>query len=282
MRFFMVFLLSIYSISLFSNEIGNSFIFNESKLDVGTLYTYDTSDFDGNELIQEYIYIKDKGSIETLRNFFYVGKGLWLTKEKIDKEFFMFGHSTFETLISNSDEYTVFSNLEYDYRSRKASVIKTRSIKGENKKKNRTWNLSSDTQYPFYQVGNCTTDIAIFFKFLNFDEKESAIGFNDVFGSKERYIVSYEKDEVIDGALCKKYRLYVDGLFAKMLDKSGAIWIKKDDPYQTVIKFVLNQRISKTLKNQKSILRNTQKLTPSQWESFIQEKKNSIEEELEF
>lgn len=268
--------------SLFSTTVGNNFIYDEGKIDVGSVYIYKTSDYNGKDISYEYVYIKDKNSTEYLRDRYSVGEGLWLEKNSIDKDYFMYNSSHFQTLLSNDDEYTKESRITYDFPNKKGHVKRTRIVKGKEKKRDAYWDFGKDTKYPFYTAGNNVSELNIFLRFINLNKKNVEFGISDVWDKITNYRVIYDGEEVVNGIRCKRYNLNTKGLFAKAFNKTGSIWIKKDDPKQIMVKYMLNQRISSTKKNDMVVLEDIKKMTYTEWQEFIKTKESEIESGLGF
>lgn len=274
--------ISVITGNIWGSNIKDNFIFNIDKLDIGTLYIYETSDYSGSNLGAEYLYIKDENSYETLINRYHVGEGLWYNKLNFNREYFMYDRVDFETLATTNNEYDKYVNFERNFKDRKCTGERKTLRKGKIKTSSMNWEIDNDAFYPFFHAGNCVSDLAISLRFLNRDKKGVTIGINDVYSKNSRYEIIYEKEEVIEGKECLKYILKPEGFFAGILDKSGAVWIKKGDPNQTMIKYQLNQRITSSQKNEMAILRDVKKLSYSEWQEFIKEVETNIDMNLEF
>lgn len=269
-------------ISSFLSANTDDFIYDEDKLTPGTLYTYKTSDFNGNEVSYEYVYIKDNSTVETLRDHSNSSGSVWHTIETISKEFFMFDTLDFRTLATTSEEYNKGGIVTLDFKNRKESYTVHKIKKGKEREVSGFDEIDKEAQYPYYHAGNNIPDLNIFCRFLNLNKKEIEVGISDVWAKIDNYTLSYVKHEKINGEMCVKYELRTKGLLAKAFKKHGAIWIKKNDPNQIMVKYQLNQRISWTLKNEMAVLQDVKELSYDQWQDFILDKKTEIEKGLGF
>lgn len=276
-------LLTFFLILLLGTQLtANDFIYDRDKIDPGTMYIYKHSDFSGNEPHYEYVYIKDYDMVETLRDYYILGDGLWLIKERISVKYFMFDTMEFQTVLPTSDTYTKLYKADYDFSNRKYSWFSDKLDKGKPIKKEGFGNIEKDAFYPFYHAANNIPDLNIFGRFLNLEKKGVKIGINDVWDKTDVYTLVYDRYEKINGVICVKYNLTRKGVFSKVLKKEGAIWFKKGDSKQIMVKYKLNQRISWTKKNEMAVLEESRNLTYDQWQQFIQDKKRELDQELEF
>lgn len=267
---------------LFAAELDNNFIFDEKKMDEGHLYTYEYSDKNGNEKSYEYVYIKDKNSIENLRDYYHSGRELWLVSYDIDREFLMKKNEYFRTLLTDSSKYTPEAVVNYDYDNRSIKYKITTINKGKKTIKESVSKLDNETLYPYFIAGRAISDVTTTFRFLNLNKKSVDISIMDVWEKPTTYTVELEREESINGIECNKYSLKTSGLFSSLFDKSGAIWIKKDDEKQIVVKYTLNQRVTQTLKNEMAVLKDIKPMSYNQWREFIESTKEQLEQGIDF
>ncbi len=262
--------------------IGNKFIFDESKLDVGNLYIYKYSDYEGKQITYQYLYINSEDSIEYLWDLYDDGNGLLRFKQDINRDYFMYDRIEQENILPASDKYTKSALITNEFNPSKITYNSVKVSKGKEKTNSATYEIDKVKYYPYFKSGNCTDGIALFFRFYNRDSKDKQITIIDVWNKPYDYEVLFDKEEIIDGIATIKYKLKPAGAFAKMLDKTGYIWIARDDPRSYVVKYKLNLRIGWDLMNEMVVLKEIRPLTYSGWESFIQDKKEEREQGLGF
>lgn len=279
---FKIFFILLLSGSLYAADVRSCFVFDEKKLDFGTMYKYRCSDYDGNELAYEYVYLKDNENIIFLRDRYSLGDGLWIQSDKINSKYFMYEATDFKTLASSESEYLSKLTMKTDLKKRNtdATIVEVKNGKESVSKQN--WEIEDDVKYPFFKAGNNISELNIYLRFLNINEKKLEIGIQDVWGNVANYTVDYDGEELINGDICSRYKLKRDGAFSKFLDKTGYIWFRKNDPNQVMVKYMLNQRIGHSLKNEMAVLEDVKTLTEEEWNKFVSQLLNEKEEGLGF
>lgn len=281
-RIYVIFILVMTCQLWAESGIGNKFIYDDKKLDVGNLYIYKYSDFKEKQVRYQYLYISSKDSIEYLWDLYEDGNGLLRINENINKEYFIYDKSIYDNILPASDNFTKTITEIKQLNPLKITYNIIEQSKGKEKEKTDIIDMDKVKNFPYFKSGNCTDVIALFFRFYNKDSTDNQITIVDVWNKPYDYEVLFDKEEIIDGISTIKYKLKPAGAFAKILDKTGYVWVAKDDPRNYVVKYKLNMRVGWDLSNEMAILQEIRPLTFSGWESFIVEKKDELENGLGF
>lgn len=266
-----------------NSAVGNKFIQNNKKIDIGSLYIYENTDYKGNNPYYEYLYISDLDEIEYVRDLYNIDIGLLHYKSFINWDYFMISREEFTNILVPSVKKHYKSGVTTKRFNKKGFDYRLINIeKGKEKTEEGFYAINKLSEFPYLNSGNCTPDIGLFFRFYNPDSSNNTISIVDVWQKAYVYEVIQEKDEVVEGTLCIKYRLKPTGAFAKILDKDGYVWLAKNDPRNYVVKFKLNLRISFEQVNEMVTLKEIKSLSRTEWEDFIESIKKEKEIGLSF
>lgn len=245
------------------NTAQTNFIYDASRMDVGTLYTYKFSDYDEKNETLSYMYISGPNEIQFLENDYPIGSPDIASMVMNFDSVTMMPKSFLVKNLLPSDNSFVFSEVEADFPNKtyknKNEVLKN----GKPKQSEGSWTFD---MIPYFYMGNSFVDFAYAFRFLAKQESSFVIGLEAVGRASEMTVV-YKGLEKINGINTFKYLLQGKGVLAKLFKVNGGIWIA-DDETHALVKAEMNVRTSWSIPNTRIVLADKKIITVQDWEEL--------------
>ena len=251
------------------------FVFDQNKIDVGTLYYYTSVGVDDvtGEVCDYYIYISAENVIETL--FTYKNPTVvYHYVLEYDWDYFMPKSreikclNPIEKIPSNfiiSHLRTVDSFHDYYWQCEGRSRNKKGVINGYVEK----------TKFKRLPTFEKTTELAIGMKFFNQQKKKFEVGY---YRSGLYFDLAGENlgQDIVNGVVCQKYKFTGKGLLAAMFGKNFYIWIANDEPCNIVKIADFNDAGSYYPNGQVLELEWAKKVSMEDWVALIESEKEKI------
>lgn len=258
--------------------IDNPFVFDEKKVDVGTMYVYEVSrnNIDGFKPgTKNYIYIKALNEIEIMQMSVKDTKAYYLIKYKMNWDYMMFEKAVFLYLLDQDKlavDVTVKATDSIDFS--KGMVLATLKNKAENgfKEVNASFKLKSIPTY-FYKL---TDLIELWFvlRFYPFQKEYISVNHNES-GYNMGLDIKYQGKEVVEvpygKILCHKFKLVPKlSLFMRIIakPKDTWMWITSEDNAMYMVKYRNNNERDVFTRNMEYRLDERKKLTLDEWENL--------------
>lgn len=261
-------------------KITDIYQYNELKIDVGNVYHYITSDIEGKSPMDTFLYVKSKDTIVTYKDYRKILNEVYIITWTFDWDHMMLKHAVAVNPLNNKE----FPNIDLstdaftDYQKKKYVVNHFRNdMSGKKTNNSRVINLE---RIPSFDYSFFHFDLQFAMRFLKKGIKSFTIG-NVYSRSYNNGTVKYVGDETINGILCQKYYLQMDGILAVIFNSKGYLWLAKDDPRHYAVKYINYQRRNWNWKNFKLELAGIQKMEPKQWDDFVAEKVKEANQELD-
>lgn len=270
----LIFLVSIMSVNNV-HAAFSPFHFDDSKIDVGSLYHYIASDINGKNPIDVYLYIKSKDTIIIYKDYSKTLNEVLIMdyvfdwKHMMGKSYYSYNPLNTKHLPGVGVEYT----QTVDFNKKK---IKIKSVENNKSGKPMVYNfLINYRKEPCFDYGpTFHFDLQFAFRFLKDSARNFSIGNNVM----QRYVesdVKYIKTETINHIICKKYEIKAHGLLGIIFNAKGYLWIADKDPRHYMVKYMNYQQKNKMWRNFKLELWEIKKMSEAEWEH----KKNQMIEQ---
>ena len=263
------------TVSLFAQEIP--FVFDKSKIDVGTMYVYDYSvnkkDFEPG--MRGYFYIKTLNDIEVLWIPIKDTIAISIDKYKMNWNYMMLEKERFFSLKKKS-EVAIGRTFKNSYNIDFSKKILR--LNHTNRKKNgfkEFTHIHKFTSIPTYFY-NLTDLVPLWFalRFYPLDKKEISVnsysqGYNITLDIK--YIGKEEVEVPYGKVLCHKFELVPQMSFAMKIifkPKKAWIWLTSEDNKMYMVRYRNNNVKNSFTRNMEYRLADIKKMTPEEWEKF--------------
>lgn len=271
-------LLSLFILCISTANASDSldlFVFDQNKIDVGSLYYYTSvgvGDVTG-EVCDYYIYVKAENVIETLFTY----KNPTVVYHYIleyDWDYFMPKSREIKCLnpVEKIPSNFIIRHL------RTVDNFHDYYWQCEGKSRNKKGVINSyveKTKYKRLPTFEKTTELALGMKFFNQQQKKFEVGY---YRSGLYFDLTGENlgQDIVNGVVCQKYKFTGKGLLAALFGKSFYIWIAADEPCNIVRIEDYNDVGSYYPNGQILELQWTKKVSVADWEALIESEKKKI------
>lgn len=251
------------------DEALRAFRYDSSKMDVGTCYEYHLSDQKQTKVMSMYVYVKAENNILVYKDYSVIVPMVLHLDEKFDWNYMMFS----ETYCANPFWESHLPDMNkvamgnWDYAARRLPITMV-YFDSKGREKKQAMSIEA-VRFPTYDHSLYHLDLLFAIRHLTDDSKPLAIG-GFYAGYYIESMMSYTKDEMIDGRLCKRYDIKGKGLMSVLFKANQRIWIPKDDPLQRPIRYENDMKIS-PFNNILLTLESQKKMTLVEWDAMVVE-----------
>ncbi|HEX3045683.1 MAG TPA: hypothetical protein VHY08_13075 [Bacillota bacterium] len=251
-------------------KISDVFLYDEARMDVGSVYHYIGSDIEGNNGIDFYIYVQSKDSIVVYKGYDKLIPGsVYVINTTFDWEHMMRSKIEATNPLNNTlPQVEIGTKLNVNFKEKKVSISYTRNDESGKPKLN-----NSNYKYkvePCFDYGFFHFDLQFALRFL----KEGV----DIFRVSSTYSgivaeseIKLLKDETVNNIPCKKYEIRGLGILAEAYNVKGQVWIAKNDPRHYTVKYLNYVQKDNFWPNFRLELVDIKTMDAEQWKDFVKQ-----------
>jgi hypothetical protein len=249
-----------------NTPLEQSFAWDDSRVDVGYCYRYRFTDMKGRGPIEYFLYISGKDEYQELYNM-YQGKytkAIGLFTAKLDTERLRYASVRVDNLLPAQDKSFRYYDEAFDHERKKLLYSGVEIKKGKDNPVKAEVGYESNT----YRAGEIGAEFQIFFRHVKDDAKPFVLRYQDALNRTYSMDCRFEKEETVDGTLCRKYLIEGQGALAKTLNVKGAVWLAKDDPARYMVKHTMNMRVEWEHDSTLVVLVERKPMSPEEWKAL--------------
>lgn len=249
------------------DEALAAFRYDPAKMDVGTCYEYRLSDQKMTKGMSMYVYVKAPDNILVYKDYSTVLPMVLHLDLKFSWKYMMFSETYcinpfWESHLPGMNKESM---AEWDYARRRLPITMV-YFDSKGREKKQAMSVEAN-KFPTFDHSIYHLDMLFSVRHLIDDSKPLTIG-GFYAGYYIESVMTYTKDEVIDGRLCKRYDIRGKGLMSVIFKANQRIWIPKDDPLQRPIRYENDMKIS-PFDNILLTLVSERKMTLAQWDAMV-------------
>ena len=255
------------------------FVYDDAKVEPGTVYFYKVSDKDKGQAYDFIVYQADEKTFLSFGDFSEIAPMVQIGVQKYNPEIFCYEY------FMNENPYSYAKKINSQIKTEFSLDIKTKKMSGylayiNLLKKEAKYTGSMDfLMLPSYEVSGCQLDLAYSMRFLRPGTKEFTVGcYTATKSNMEK--VNFSGVEKVNGINCDKWE-------AVVLDKKGnpknekqIFWFDNSDLQYKLIKSESHMD-GTAFKNSLIELTQTKKMTKAEWDIFCKTKTEEIRVRLD-
>lgn len=250
-------------------DVSAIFRYDESKIDVGSVYHYIASDIAGKNSMNAYLYVQSKDTVSVYKDFSQLYSSIYFINYTMDWNHMMRKTASAYNPLNNKNLPKTELKTEgfpTDFLHHKLKIKST--VTDEKGKPVTTTMIIRYTHEPCYDYSFYHFDLQFAFRFLKPGVTRFMVG-NTIGTDYADTRVTFIKEEKVDGIVCRKYELKSLGILATIFNAKGYVWLAKDDPRHYTVKYINYLERTSFWKNFKLQLKDIKKMDQQQWNDFL-------------
>lgn len=273
---FLIAVLFLTQIFAFAQKVP--FVYDKSKIDVGSMYSYKITSTDGKQTMYYYQYLKDENTGSGYIDFNGIVPQVQICEATYDPKHFCFSHTTTENPLAYAKKAKTndTADIVYDLENKKLNVdVKLYLVAGIPI----NYSGSGDLQIiPSYELTGYQSDFWFSMRFFNGDYSDFQVGYIALPNGGTSN-VHYLGEEVYNGKRCDKWQITQLDKKNKPTSENQILWFDKTSDNYPLLRYDCSRKEG-TIKNYSLVLTSVQKMTPSEWNAFIEKQTENAKTKL--